>query len=421
MANYTLAAGTGLGLSVASSTLTVAVTDAELAAIAGLTSAANKLPYFTGSGTAALADITSAGRSMLAAADAAAQKTLLGVSGTNTGDQNVFSTIAVSGQSNVVADSATDTLTLVAGSNITITTDASTDSITIAASGGGGTPGGFNTSVQYNNSSAFGGDTKFTYDADGGLSLQKSVSIGGAMLPGFIALSEGIESGSNKITLSANSSMSSDFTLYLPAADGTNGQVLQTNGSGALSFTSVSAGNLVRIATYDVSGNALISAAVFDNSTYSHYDIILENIKPTASYTDYDVYIRFATSGTTVDTGSNYWTYGEYWSDDGSKTDYSLAANTMIQLTDNRGVDHNSTMGYSGKISLRAGVASTSYTSIDFHGGWTGQSSTTVRVARGTAIHKASGGGCSAIEVNLAGFNTRLQSGKMTIYGYTRA
>jgi len=62
-------------------------------------------------------------------------------SGTNTGDQNLFSTIAVSGQSSVVADSATDTLTLVAGTNITITTDASTDSITINASGGGGGAG----------------------------------------------------------------------------------------------------------------------------------------------------------------------------------------------------------------------------------------------------------------------------------------
>jgi hypothetical protein len=59
-------------------------------------------------------------------------------SGTNTGDQLVFKTIAVSGQSDVVADTATDTLTLVAGSNVTITTDAATDSITIAASGGGG-------------------------------------------------------------------------------------------------------------------------------------------------------------------------------------------------------------------------------------------------------------------------------------------
>ena len=63
-------------------------------------------------------------------------------SGTNTGDQNLFSTIAVSGQSNVVADSTSDTLTLVAGSNITITTDAATDSVTIAASGGGGVSDG---------------------------------------------------------------------------------------------------------------------------------------------------------------------------------------------------------------------------------------------------------------------------------------
>ena len=71
--------------------------------------------------------------------DAATMKTTLNLAGTNTGDQNVFSTFAVAGQNNVVADSTADTLTLVAGSNITITTDASTDSITInsTASGSG--------------------------------------------------------------------------------------------------------------------------------------------------------------------------------------------------------------------------------------------------------------------------------------------
>jgi hypothetical protein len=61
-----------------------------------------------------------------------AQLTVLGnTSGTNSGDQNIFSTIAVSGQGNVVADSTSDTLTLAAGTNITITTDQSTDTITI--------------------------------------------------------------------------------------------------------------------------------------------------------------------------------------------------------------------------------------------------------------------------------------------------
>ena len=53
------------------------------------------------------------------------------------GSQNVFSTFAVSGQSDVVSDSTTDTLILAAGANITFTTNASTDTITIASTGGG--------------------------------------------------------------------------------------------------------------------------------------------------------------------------------------------------------------------------------------------------------------------------------------------
>ncbi len=57
------------------------------------------------------------------------------VSGTSS---DSFKTISVSGQSDVVADSSTDTLTFVAGTNITITTDPTTDSITINSSGGGG-------------------------------------------------------------------------------------------------------------------------------------------------------------------------------------------------------------------------------------------------------------------------------------------
>lgn len=61
-----------------------------------------------------------------------------GGGGSGEANQNAFSNIAVSGQTTVAADSATDTLTLVAGSNITLTTDASTDTVTIASSGGGG-------------------------------------------------------------------------------------------------------------------------------------------------------------------------------------------------------------------------------------------------------------------------------------------
>ena len=82
---------------------------------------------------------------------------------TGGGGGDIFKTLAVAGQSDVVADSATDTLTLVAGSNMTITTNATTDTITFAAAGGGG-----------------GGSSSYTFTVNyavGGTSIQSITNL----------------------------------------------------------------------------------------------------------------------------------------------------------------------------------------------------------------------------------------------------
>lgn len=88
-AGRTIQSGTGItvtnGDGVAGNP-SIAISDAELLALAALVSAADSLPYFTGSGTASLATLTSFIRTLLDDANAATARTTLGLVSGGTGD-----------------------------------------------------------------------------------------------------------------------------------------------------------------------------------------------------------------------------------------------------------------------------------------------------------------------------------------------
>ena len=82
-----------------------------------------------------------------------------------------------------------------------------------------------------------------------------------------------LHSGGNKVTLSAPASNpSNDVTFKLPQADGNSGQVLTTNGSGELSFSSKQSLGLVLIEHKEVAiGSAASNVFHFNNCFSSSY------------------------------------------------------------------------------------------------------------------------------------------------------
>jgi hypothetical protein len=95
--------------------------------------------------------------------------------------------------------------------------------------------------------------------------------IGNATAGSEIRLPEDTDNGSNYVAIKAPDTIASNLTLTLPSADGTSGQVLQTNGSGVLSFATASSGKVLQVitATDTTTRNTTSSSYVTASNTLS--------------------------------------------------------------------------------------------------------------------------------------------------------
>jgi hypothetical protein len=90
--------------------------------------------------------------------------------------------------------------------------------------------------------------------------------VGNATAGAEIRLPEDTDNGSNYVALKAPDTLAANLTLTLPTADGTSGQLLQTNGSGQLSFVAAPAGAFTNV-------RFLISSTTFVAPTTGSYRV----------------------------------------------------------------------------------------------------------------------------------------------------
>ena len=176
---------------------------------------------------------------------------------TNTAaSQNTFSTVAVAGQSSVVADSATDTLTLVAGTGITLTTNAGTDTITITGTASTGnitfvantidstdsTAITVTPSVNFESDVVVGNEIVF---ADGSRQATSAVGIPGPTGPQGPAGATG--AGTGDVISAGGSYIDNRIVRY----DGTTGTIIQ------VSSASISDAGLLTATSFSGDGSAI--------------------------------------------------------------------------------------------------------------------------------------------------------------------
>ena len=236
----TIAAGTGITLTTDASTDTLTITNSATGAnafgnvaVAGQTTVAadgtnDTLTLVAGTGVTITTDATTDSVTITNSVTA----------------PNSFDTIIVAGQSSVVAESSSDTLALVAAGGMTITTNATTDTITLDSArlddDDVTLSGVREIDLNGENLNIVNGAYEILMvEADGVRQANTVIADHAGSVGGKITLAEASVNGVHSIAIQAPASLAASTTYTLPSADGTSAQVLQTNGSGTLSFVSL--------------------------------------------------------------------------------------------------------------------------------------------------------------------------------------
>jgi hypothetical protein len=218
--------------------------DADLSALAGLTSAADKVPYFTGSGTAAVATFTSTARNLLDDTSTGAMLTTLGASvvGANLfgiADPGAVRFIRINADNTVDTRTAAEMLSDIgaqaSGSYQPLDSDlttiaglsATTDNfiVSVASAWASRTPAQVKTTLSVDNVTNESKATMFTNAAFTGTFTAPNGTITNAMLAGSISnanlANSTITIGSTSTALGATSATIAGLTLTTPAINGT--------------------------------------------------------------------------------------------------------------------------------------------------------------------------------------------------------
>jgi hypothetical protein len=123
---------------------------------------------------------------------------------------------------------------------------------------------------------------------------------GNATAGAELRLPEDTDNGTNYVAIKAPDTIASNLTLTLPSADGTNGQALVTNGSGTLSFTTLST-TLTYSSGTAVGDNSTTAFTISSGRSVNDVLVFVNGFQltPTTDYTISGTTLTFVTAPTT--------------------------------------------------------------------------------------------------------------------------